>query len=350
MGTRYFYRVGDGPPRPDPASRYQPSGVHGPSEVVSRRFSWTDQRWRGVPTEELLIYEIHVGTFTERGTFLAAIDRLDELIDLGVTAVELMPVADSAGRWNWGYDGVNLFAPRRTYGTPDELRQFVDAAHAKGFGGDPRRRLQPLRTGRQLPRRIRVVLVGQAQHGVGRRAELRRRGSRARAAAIHHRQRDSLVRRIPLRRTPDRRDPLHDGRPRPPRCPGDLAGHARLVGADWPPRHADRRIEHLRPGTARAAGTGRLRVRRRMVRRFPAQRLHHTKTRRTADRSPLRRRRRSHADLAIGVCLHRHAAGIETTETPPRARRHARFDLLHPEPRLYRQPSARRAASPADVP
>lgn len=133
-GDRYWYQFGDGPGRPDPASRYQPAGVHGPSQVVSSRdFPWTDSAWRGVAKEDLIIYELHIGAFTDEGTFLAAIDRLDELVELGITAVELMPVADAAGRWNWGYDGVCLFAPNRNYGTPDNLRSLIDEAHRRGL-------------------------------------------------------------------------------------------------------------------------------------------------------------------------------------------------------------------------
>jgi maltooligosyltrehalose trehalohydrolase len=133
LGDRYYCSFDGGPKRPDPASRYQPEGVHGPSQVVSRDFEWTDGEWQGVPRELLVIYELHLGAFTEAGTFLAAIARLDELLDLGVTAIELMPVADCAGRWNWGYDGVCLFAPNRNYGTPDDLRLLVDTAHSKGL-------------------------------------------------------------------------------------------------------------------------------------------------------------------------------------------------------------------------
>ena len=132
-GTRYLYRVDQGPPRPDPASRFQGDGVHGPSQVVDPTFQWTDQDWRGVDRSDLIIYELHIGTLTDEGTFVSAIDRLDELVELGITAIELMPVATSAGRWNWGYDGVNLFAPLSAYGTPDDLRRLVNAAHEKGL-------------------------------------------------------------------------------------------------------------------------------------------------------------------------------------------------------------------------
>ena len=132
-GERYAYRLPNGNIRADPASRYQPDGVHESSAVVSRSFDWTDQSWLGLPANQLVIYEVHIGAFSEAGTFLGAITRLDELVDLGVTAIELMPLAESAGRWNWGYDGVDLFAPSHNFGTPDDLRQLIDAAHHKGL-------------------------------------------------------------------------------------------------------------------------------------------------------------------------------------------------------------------------
>jgi len=133
VGTCYYCSFDGGPKRPDPASRFQPDGVHGPSQVVSREFAWTDSNWQGVPRDSLVIYELHVGAFTEAGTFRAAAARLDELLDLGVSAIELMPVADCAGRWNWGYDGVCLFAPNRNYGTTDDLKLLINVAHAKGL-------------------------------------------------------------------------------------------------------------------------------------------------------------------------------------------------------------------------
>ncbi|NND97045.1 MAG: malto-oligosyltrehalose trehalohydrolase [Pirellulaceae bacterium] len=132
-GDRYFYRVDGGPPRPDPASRFQGEGVHGPSSVVARDFEWTDDHWRGVDRDDLIVYESHIGALTQPGTFAAAIDRLDELVELGITAIEWMPLAASAGRWNWGYDGVNWFAPLASYGTPDDLRRLVNAAHSRGL-------------------------------------------------------------------------------------------------------------------------------------------------------------------------------------------------------------------------
>ncbi len=132
-GQRYGYRVGHREIRPDPASRFQPDSVHGLSQVIDSQFDWSDHDWQPPPREDWVIYELHVGTFTDAGTFLSAIPRLDELVKLGVTAVELMPVADCAGNWNWGYDGVHLFAPQNSYGTPEDFRRLVDAAHAKGL-------------------------------------------------------------------------------------------------------------------------------------------------------------------------------------------------------------------------
>ncbi len=133
-GDRYRYRVDGRGPFPDPASRFQPEGVHGPSEVIDpRSFSWSDSDWRGSGLDGLVIYEIHVGTFTSEGTFSAVADRLPALVDLGVSAIELMPVADFPGHRNWGYDGVALFSPARCYGKPDDLRRLVDAAHLRGL-------------------------------------------------------------------------------------------------------------------------------------------------------------------------------------------------------------------------
>jgi maltooligosyltrehalose trehalohydrolase len=132
-GTRYFYRLDGGPQRPDPASRYQPQGVHGPSQVVDRRFPWEDNHWPGVLLEDYVIYELHVGTFTREGTFDAVIPHLDGLKELGVTAVELMPVAQFPGERNWGYDGVSLFAAQNSYGGPEGLKRLVNACHQRGL-------------------------------------------------------------------------------------------------------------------------------------------------------------------------------------------------------------------------
>jgi maltooligosyltrehalose trehalohydrolase len=133
-GDRYRYEVDSGSAFPDPASRFQPEGVHGPSEIVDpHEFNWTDGGWTGIARNDLVLYELHVGTFTPEGTFAAAAERLPYLSRLGVTAVELMPVSDFPGVRNWGYDGVDLFAPARCYGRPDDLRQLVNEAHALGI-------------------------------------------------------------------------------------------------------------------------------------------------------------------------------------------------------------------------
>jgi maltooligosyltrehalose trehalohydrolase len=133
-GDRYCYRINGGPDRPDPASRFQPDGVHGPSQVIDpTSFAWTDGGWGGRSTNDLVLYELHVGTFSPEGTFAGAAARLPVLRDAGVTAIELMPVADFPGERNWGYDGVCLYAPARAYGEPDDLRRLVDRAHALGI-------------------------------------------------------------------------------------------------------------------------------------------------------------------------------------------------------------------------
>lgn len=133
-GFRYFYLLDGARRRPDPASRSLPEGVHGPSEVVdTRAFAWTDAAWRGLPLTDMVIYEIHVGTFTPEGTFDSVIPRLERLKELGVTAIELMPVASFPGFRNWGYDGVGLFAPQRSYGGPAGLQRLVDACHGRGL-------------------------------------------------------------------------------------------------------------------------------------------------------------------------------------------------------------------------
>jgi maltooligosyltrehalose trehalohydrolase len=133
-GSRYRYRLPDGGVVPDPASRSQPADVHGPSEVVDpEAFAWTDAAWRGRPFEEAVFYELHVGTFTPAGTFDGVAGALDRLARLGVTAIELMPLAEFPGRRGWGYDGVYAFAPEASYGTPDALKRLVCAAHARGL-------------------------------------------------------------------------------------------------------------------------------------------------------------------------------------------------------------------------
>ncbi len=132
-GTLYFFRLSNGLDRPDPASRHQPAGVHGPSEIVALDFSWTADDWRGIPLRDHIFYELHVGTFTTEGTFDAAIGRLDDLVELGITAVELMPIAQFPGSRNWGYDGAYPYAVQSSYGGPSGLARFVDACHARGL-------------------------------------------------------------------------------------------------------------------------------------------------------------------------------------------------------------------------
>ncbi|MBW3572667.1 MAG: malto-oligosyltrehalose trehalohydrolase [Gemmatimonadetes bacterium] len=133
-GARYKYRLDEKDAFPDPASRAQPDGVHEPSAVVDPSgFRWTDDGWRGVPADDLVLYEVHVGTATEAGTFDALVERLDEIAALGATAVQPMPVAEFPGAHNWGYDGTFLYAPESSYGGPEGFRRFVDAAHARGL-------------------------------------------------------------------------------------------------------------------------------------------------------------------------------------------------------------------------
>jgi len=132
-GALYFYRFETGEDRPDPTSRLQPEGVHGPSEIIDPRFDWTDRSWRGIERSGYVFYELHVGTFTPEGTFDAVIPRLGELKDLGITAIEIMPVAQFPGSRNWGYDGVYPFAAQASYGGPHALKRLVDACHRAGL-------------------------------------------------------------------------------------------------------------------------------------------------------------------------------------------------------------------------
>ena len=129
-GTRYTFELPDGSELPDPASRFQPDGVHGPSELTAVEFPWQTDEWRAPQLRDLVIYEMHIGTFTPEGTFDAAIERLPALRELGLTAIEIMPVAQFPGSRNWGYDGVFAFAAQSSYGGPAGLKRFVDAAHA----------------------------------------------------------------------------------------------------------------------------------------------------------------------------------------------------------------------------
>jgi malto-oligosyltrehalose trehalohydrolase len=133
-GARYRFRIDDGPCVPDPASRFQPNGVHGASEVIDpRAHDWSDEGWHGRPWHEVVLYETHVGAFTTRGDFVGVADRLEHLGDLGVTAIELMPLSQCPGARNWGYDGVLPFAPQSVYGRPEDLKRLVEAAHQRGL-------------------------------------------------------------------------------------------------------------------------------------------------------------------------------------------------------------------------
>jgi malto-oligosyltrehalose trehalohydrolase len=181
-GTRYRFVLPDGMRVPDPASRFQPEDVHGPSEVIDpAAFAWTDGGWLGRPWHETVLYELHVGAFTDAGTFAAAIGKLDHLATLGVTAIELMPIADFAGGRNWGYDGVLFYAPESSYGRPEDLKALVQAAHARG---------------------IMVMLDAEllhraAPHAMGCRDQLRRQDQPA-GARIRHPERAVLDRGISL--------------------------------------------------------------------------------------------------------------------------------------------------------
>jgi maltooligosyltrehalose trehalohydrolase len=135
-GARYRFRINNAENfYPDPASRFQPDGPHGPSCIVDPAgFRWTDSNWSGITLKGQIIYEMHIGTFTQEGTWRAAAQQLEELARIGITVIEMMPVADFPGKFGWGYDGVNLFAPMHLYGTPDDLRSFIDRAHSLGLG------------------------------------------------------------------------------------------------------------------------------------------------------------------------------------------------------------------------
>jgi malto-oligosyltrehalose trehalohydrolase len=130
-GAHYQFRIDDELTIPDPASRFQPDDVDGPSEVIGHSYDWQCAEWKGRPWQEASFLELHVGTFTREGTFRAAIDKLDHVAETGITAIELMPLADFSGRWNWGYDGVLWFAPDSSYGRPHDLKALIDAAHAR---------------------------------------------------------------------------------------------------------------------------------------------------------------------------------------------------------------------------
>jgi maltooligosyltrehalose trehalohydrolase len=132
-GIDYAFSLDGGPARPDPRSPWQPHGIDGPSRTIDHEFEWTDHGWHGRPPAGSVLYELHVGTFTPEGTFESTIERLDHLVELGVTTVELMPVAEFSGERGWGYDGVDLYAPHHAYGGPEGLKRLVDACHSRGL-------------------------------------------------------------------------------------------------------------------------------------------------------------------------------------------------------------------------
>jgi maltooligosyltrehalose trehalohydrolase len=133
-GAGYSFILDNGQPLPDPRSAWQPCGVHGPSRLVDHSsFEWSDQHWQARPLSGAIVYELHIGTFTPAGTFRAAIECLEHLVQLGVTHIELMPIAEFSGDWGWGYDGVDLYAPHHAYGAPDDLKALVDACHGEGL-------------------------------------------------------------------------------------------------------------------------------------------------------------------------------------------------------------------------
>lgn len=128
-GDLYYYRLQDGAQRPDPVSRALPKGVHGPTQILSREFDWKDSDWKGIELRDAIIYELHVGSFTKGGTFQAVIDKLEYLKRLGINVIEIMPVANFPGKWNWGYDGASLYAPAFQYGGVEGLKTLVNACH-----------------------------------------------------------------------------------------------------------------------------------------------------------------------------------------------------------------------------
>ena len=204
-GARYKFKIDDDIEIADPASQFQPDDVQGASEVIDHRYDWQTRDWKGLPWEQAVFLETHVGTFTPQGTFRAMIDRLDHLVETGITALELMPLADFPGRWNWGYDGVLLVCAGFHLwpaGRPEGADRRRACARADGVS---RRRLQSLRPGRKLSRPHRAGLLLGCAYAVGRRHQLRAAGG----ARLRHRECTALAARLPLRRTAPRRRTRH---------------------------------------------------------------------------------------------------------------------------------------------
>ena len=206
-GDTYSFLFDDGRLRPDPVSRSQPYGVHGPSQVVyPDAFVWSDQDWKGIALSDYILYELHVGTFTPEGTFASAISKLSHLQDLGITAIELMPVGEFPGTRNWGYDQVDLYAPHSAYGGSDGLKssggRLPSSRHRRGPGCY----LQPRWSRRQLPRGIWALFHRSIPHAVGPRHEFRWARQRWRSP-LRHRERALLAHRVSHRRASIGRHP-----------------------------------------------------------------------------------------------------------------------------------------------
>ncbi len=248
--TLYQWQADNGPLVPDPASRSNPDGPHGPSRVTDpAAFDWTVEGWTGRPWSDTVLYELHVGTFTPEGTFAAAMQRLPWLAEQGFTAIELMPVATFGGRHGWGYDGVLPFAPHPAYGTPDDMKRFIDRAHALGlmvfldvvynhFGPDGNY------LGSYAP-----AFFSETHHSPwGRGHQFRRQGQRAGARVLHP-ERALLGARIPHRRPAPGCRPCHRGRRIAPRArrprAARAAGHR---GPARPPRPGKREEREPAPG------------------------------------------------------------------------------------------------------
>ena len=210
LGTLYRYRLNGEKERPDPASRYQPRGVHGPSQIVEERFGWTDSEWRGIPLENYVFYELHVGTFTQQGNFEAITPRLPTLKKLGVTAIELMPVAQFPGDRNWGYDGVYPYAVQASYGGPVRAEGLSQCLSSPGNRSSARCGLQPPWSGGKLPCGFRSLFHGPLQDALGKGHQFRRCWQR-RSPAIFHRECSAVDYGIPHRRASTRRHPRDCG-------------------------------------------------------------------------------------------------------------------------------------------
>ena len=204
-GALYRFELTDGTHVPDPASRFQPRDVHGPSEAIDHdAYRWREP-WQGRAWDDVVLYELHIGAFTPEGSFAAAARKLDHLVELGVTAVEVMPVADFRGRWGWGYDGVYPYAPDASYGRPEDFKAFVEAAHRRGvavlldvvynhFGPE----------GNYLSSYAPDFFTRAPSDAVGRGHQFRR-PRRASGPGFRRRERRILDRRVPPRRTAPRR-------------------------------------------------------------------------------------------------------------------------------------------------